>query len=63
MGTFHLTNRGEVTTATSANAVTRTLDEVNRDKLAEIVWELRKMNLHLTSITDEDLGHEIEEEY
>ena len=63
MGTFHLTNRGEAATATSASAVTRTLDEVNRDKLAEIVWELRKMNLHLTSITDEDLGHEIEEEY
>ena len=62
MGTFHLNNRGEDSTSTSASTITRTLDEESRDKLADIIRELRKMNLHLYSMTDEELGNEIEED-
>jgi len=58
MGTFHLNNRGEDSTSISASVVTRTLDEESRNKLVEIIRELKKMNLHLYAMTDEELLEE-----
>lgn len=60
MGTFHLNNRGEDSTSTVSSAVTKTLDETAKEKLEEISRELKKMNLHLYSMTDEEIDEEEE---
>ena len=58
MGTFHLYNRDEDSTTTVASSVTRTRDEDAKELLDTIARELKKMNLHLYSITDEELLEE-----